>query len=272
MTASQTSALRYWIPQGLRDLYNRWSGTAIRYQGRYPDWNSAVIAARGYGDERLIDFLTDSASSVQRGEAVWEQDGVTRTTIPPDFPQLACLAQVALRQGGSLSVLDFGGGLGSSYWQCRTHLRGLGSLHWCIVEQPALTERGRSQFQTEELTFHDSLRSCLGAQRPQVILLSSVLQYLEHPYELLQEILDAGIPYLLIDRHPQSMTEELITVQKVPSTILASSYPCWLFDKGRMEGYLGAHRHKELEWQGKDPPILGRGIGATFSGSFWGPR
>ena len=261
--------IRHWIPQGLRDFYNLASGRAIRYRGVYPDWAAAVKAARGYGEPALIERLAAAASSVQRGEAAWEQDGVTHSRIPVDFPQLACMAQVALAQEGQLSVLDFGGGLGSSYLQCRAHLKGLRKLRWSIIEQAELVQRGRDLFAAGELSFYESLDVCLNAENPAVVLLCSVLQYLENPHTFLDRLVAARPPYLLIDRHPQSTGAECITLQVVPASIYQASYPSWLLDASFLEKALGPYYDLQLSWQGKDPPIRGRGLGVRFTGSFW---
>jgi putative methyltransferase (TIGR04325 family) len=192
--------------------------------------------------------------------------------IPADFPMLHCIARVALARGGKVSVMDYGGAFGSSYRQCRAYLPELSSLKWNIVEQPLFVESGRQNFQTSDLQFDESIDSCLAKGTPDVVLLSSVLQYLRQPYELLDRIASLPIEYLVIDRHPCSLTDELITVQTVPPNLYPASYPSWLFDCNHVASSLGKHYELLVEWEGKDPPIYGKGIGARFKGSFWRKR
>lgn len=263
---------RRWISQGLRDLYNGISGRAITFSKIFPNWEEAARAAgNGYSSDTLLERLEKSALAVKRGEAEWEQDGVTHDDIPPDFPLLAALAQAALSNDGNLVVLDFGGAFGNTYHQCRKYLPGLKSLRWHIVEQDHIANTGKATFQTDELKFHNSIESCL-AERPNITILGSVLQYLPRPYELLETIATSGMPFLFIDRHFSSMTEELITRQVIPETLYPASYPCWLFDCKKMWTSLAEEYELVFEWNGKDPPIRGRGIGATFVGAFWRRR
>lgn len=263
------AALRRWIPQGVRDLLNRISGHAIYYRGEFLDWKRACQAAGGYDEGQLISRLVAAAVAVKNGSAAWEQDGVTWDHIPADMPLSAVMARVALARGGRLSVLDFGGGFGSSYFQCRAFLSPSVLNAWAVVEQPALVEIGRRDIARDALYFCCSIDEALASGRPDIALFSSVLQYLEDPWSILDRILQAEIPYLVIDRHPCSMTHELITIQVVPPSLYPASYPSWLFDCSRMLERLGEHYELLVSWEGKDPAIRGWGMGAEFRGYFF---
>jgi putative methyltransferase (TIGR04325 family) len=273
MPSRRLSLARRWIAPGLRDIFNRMTGHAIVYEGEFKRWQDAEAAAGGYDDDALVSRLEAAALAVGTGGVAWEQDGVTHDHVPADLPQLACLAQVALSHDGHLSVLDFGGGLGSSYRQCRTHLHGLRSLQWHIVEQPRLVAAGRSRMEDGTLRFHDTIAQTVAQASPKIALLSSVLQYLPEPYAVLDELIAAGLDFLLIDRHPCSFGAECITVQKIPPRLYAASYPSWLFDRAKMWTKLADAYEPLLEWPGKDPSIRGRnGLGAYFVGGFWRRR
>jgi putative methyltransferase (TIGR04325 family) len=73
-----------------------------------------------------------------------------------------------------------------------------------------------------------------------VILLSSVIQYIEKPYELLDTIISCGFEWIIFDKTPfvNGNTRDRITIQKVLPTIYSASYPCWFFDKDRFLSYL----------------------------------
>jgi putative methyltransferase (TIGR04325 family) len=148
----------------------------------------------------------------------------------------------------------------------------LQQLQWGIVEQPRLAAIGRRDFETSELHFHDSVESCLTSFRPNVVLLSAVLQYLPQPYEVLGKLLDQAFDFIVLDRHASSMTTELITVQRLPKSLNGASYPSWLLDCRRMWSLIEQRYERHLEWEGKDPPIRGRGIGAHFIGASWRRR
>lgn len=264
----QQKFIRRWLPQGLRDWINYLSGHAIYYRGEFPDWPTACAAASGYDDEALLARLASAARAVRTGNAIWEQDGVIREHIPPDFPLFAALSRVALARDGQLAVLDFGGALGSSYFQCRDFLADLKGLSWAVVEQPELVEIGRREITRDALIFFSSIEATLAEMPPDVVLLSSVLQYLENPWTLIEQIIATDIPYLIIDRHPCTLTHELLTVQVIPPSLYAASYPCWLFDCPRMLARLESHYRLLSAWESKDPPIRGKGKGAEFRGYF----
>lgn len=263
------SWLRRWIPQGVRDLLNRLSGHAIYYRGEFADWQDAERACGGYAEGHLVDRLATAARAVRAGEAAWEQDGVTWDHIPPDLPLFAAMTRVALAHDGRLAVLDFGGGLGSSYLQCRAFLGDAVVHSWSVVEQPELVAIGQSEIARDALHFHRSIDEALASGMVDVALLSGVLQYLEDPWSILDQILEAKIPYLIIDRHPCSLTRELITIQVVPPSLYAASYPSWLFDCPRMLERIGKHYELLAAWEGKDPAIRGWRKGAEFRGYFF---
>jgi putative methyltransferase (TIGR04325 family) len=260
---------RRWLPPGLRNYLNRVFGFAIIYRGVYGTWSEAVAIAKGYDDAALLERVKQSALKVRQGEAAWEQDGVTFPGITYPFPLLACLERVGLANGGRLSVLDFGGSLGSTYFRCRAFLSDQKELRWSVVEQPHFVDCGRELFADEVLSFHTSLDECLRQESPNVVLLSAVLQYLERPYELLGRLIELPVEYLIIARTAWSFTEELLTVQIIPPSLYEASYPSWLFDGAKFMAFLEPHYELLAEFEGDDPPIYGDGkVGATFPGLF----
>src|SRR5690606_5982367 len=101
---------------------------------------------------------------------------------------LKALQIAAVANGGRLRVVDFGGALGSTWWQHRPWLEEFSEVTWSVVEQPAFVEIGQREFSVGPLRFFPSLSSCFDYDQPDIILLSSVLPYLEKPHSLLAEI------------------------------------------------------------------------------------
>lgn len=70
----------------------------------------------------------------------------------------------------------------------------------------------------------------MSKQQPNVLLLSSVLQYLDKPYKWISKFVNINIPYVIIDRTAFCGREEdLLTIQNVPGSIYKASYPAWFF-------------------------------------------
>jgi putative methyltransferase (TIGR04325 family) len=218
------------IPPLFGKIYSR----AIRkggFFGDYKCWDDARKACGGYDSDVILNRVKNSLLKVKKGEAVYERDSVLFDEIHYSWPLLAGLLWVASCCGNRLNLIDFGGSLGSSYYQNKKFLEHLLELKWSIVEQEKFVECGKEYFGDEHLKFYNDIDQCIVAQRPNAILFSSVIQYLEKPYGLLENVLNQGFVYILFDR--TSFLEkgnDRITVQKVPPEIYPASYPAWFFN------------------------------------------
>ncbi len=125
---------------------------------------------------------------VQRGEAPYERDAVVFDQVEFSFPVWAGLLRGAGAGHGALRVLDFGGGFGTTYRQFKAFGSPLQSLQWTIVEQAKFMEVGRAEFTDHELRFASTMAEAVQDGPPDVVLLSSVLQYVESPYRLIDEV------------------------------------------------------------------------------------
>jgi putative methyltransferase (TIGR04325 family) len=228
------------LVQGYRFLRGR-KGNGVVYGlfGDYRSWDEAVCASTGYDSEIILEKTKEALLKVKNGQAVYERDSVVFDEIQYAWPLLAGLLWVAVQSGGRLNVLDFGGSLGSTYFQNRALLRCLPEVMWNIVEQPRHVETGKEWFEDEYLKFYLRVEDCLAVTQPNVVILSSVIQYLEHPYDLLCGLLGLPCHHVIIDRTPfwDGPTDRLC-VQSVPPSIYPASYPSWIFSTRRFQSYL----------------------------------
>jgi putative methyltransferase (TIGR04325 family) len=175
----------------------------------------------------------------KRGEAAFERDSVAFQRVEYAWPLLAALLWVASKSRGELRVLDFGGSLGSTFYQNRAFLAGLREVRWSVVEQPGHVEVGRREFQDEQLRFYTTVETAAAESAPNVVLLSSVLQYLDRPHEILGRILDLRCEHVLLDRTTVwDGAEDRLCVQRVPPDIYDASYPCWVFSEAGLVSQL----------------------------------
>ena len=173
-------------------------------------------------------------------------------------PLLDVLQQIG-RKDGRLDVLDFGGALGSTWWQHREWLRDPEPCRWSVVEQPDFVAAGRREFEQGPLRFYRDVKECLADGQPNVILLSSVLPYLEFPHALLQELGAQVSGTMIIDRTGFVRTgADRLAVQDVPESVYEASYPCWFFHQDDLIKSLGADWELKREWASFD------GDGQTF--------
>ncbi|MBL9188267.1 MAG: methyltransferase, TIGR04325 family [Opitutaceae bacterium] len=225
------SALRQLVPRPLRRALRRLVRPPI-YQGDFASWADAQRASRGYGDPAIAEKTIAAARAVRDGRAAWERDTVLFTEPAANAPLLRALRHAAAANGGRLRVADFGGALGSTWWQHRPWLADLAEVRWSVIEQPALVVAGQREFATGPLRFFASLDECWATERPDVLLLSSVLPYLENPHALLASALDRPFRHVIIDRTGFiTRGRDRLTVQQVPPAIYEASYPCWFFDR-----------------------------------------
>ncbi|HEX4071019.1 MAG TPA: methyltransferase, TIGR04325 family, partial [Planctomycetaceae bacterium] len=223
-----------WVPPHVRRLLNRSAGGgAVRYSGDFRTWEEARRHSLGYDTPAILERVAQSMLKVQRGEAVYERDSVLFDHVEHSFPLLTGLLRAALANSGRLNVVDIGGSLGSTYYQCRNVLEAPASVRWCVVEQPLFASCGRENFQSDELRFFENLENCLATERPDIAILSSVLPYVERPHALLETVA-RSVPRVIIDRTPLwSDLPDRLTVESVPDSIygFATSYPAWILNR-----------------------------------------
>ena len=207
---------------------------AYGLSGDYRSWDEAMTASTGYDSEVILEKTRLALLAVKNGEAAYERDSVLFDVVEYAWPLLAGLMWVAARCGGTLNVLDFGGSLGSTYFQNRVFLSALPGIRWNIVEQPHHAQVGKACFEDDRLRFYADIRDCLAETQPNVVLFSSVLQYLERPYDILDQVLALPCEHVIIDRTPYwSGAEDRLCVQTVHPSIYAASYPSWVFSRER---------------------------------------
>jgi putative methyltransferase (TIGR04325 family) len=221
-----------WLPAESIRLMREWSGLGVRFEGEYLSWDQAARKAQGYDAAAILEQVYQATLAVRDGRAAFERDGVLFSEPDFPYPLLAGLLRVAALDGGHLDVLDFGGALGSSYFQCRPWLSDLKALRWRVVEQPNYVKLGRERLADGILGFIEHIEECAAGGLANVVILSGVLQYLPNPGDLLAKIAELRIRHVIIDRTPVIMEERnVLAVQVVPARIVRSSYPVRLFSQ-----------------------------------------
>ncbi len=197
----------------------------------YTSWAEAKAKSTGYNEDNILQKVLNSSKAVRDGKAVYERDSVLFDEIQYSWAILSILQKIALENNNSLTLVDFGGSLGSTYFQNRMWLKNI-KIKWIIVEQSHFVEIGKKEFQNDILLFEYSLEEAFKHQ-PNVVLFSSVLQYLESPETIINQVIKYGIENILIDRTSISsnIINEVFTVQTVHEEIYKASYPCRFFNE-----------------------------------------
>jgi putative methyltransferase (TIGR04325 family) len=240
MAVSLFSKIKKWIPQPVVHHLRRFSANSIKLSGRYSKWSDALCRCEGYNTDKIIDATLVAAKSVMQGQAVYSRDGELFDQVAYSWPVTTALMWVAAQNKGNLNILDFGGSFASSYFQNKKFLVDLTNIHWHIVEQERVVDLGTKLITNEKISFHSDIKVCLDNNMPDIVLLSSVLQYLENPLDLLSTISEYQVPFIVIDRTPflVNPVKSYLRIQKVPKRIYRASYPCWLFSKDELTASL----------------------------------
>jgi putative methyltransferase (TIGR04325 family) len=217
------------------------------WSGDYPTWEAAKAASSGYDSSLIINKVLEATLKVKEGKYPYERDSVLFDHIEYEWPLLAALMWVAAQNKGELNVLDFGGSLGSTYWQNRKFLESLSGLKWNIIEQSQYVEAGKKNLENDVLQFYPDIESCLASNTPNLILISSVLNYLKNPFSMLSSLANLNIGYMILERVPFiNHGRNLLTVQRVPPKIYEASYPAWFFDRQKFFNFIEV-THNVLE-------------------------
>jgi putative methyltransferase (TIGR04325 family) len=238
----------------------------VVYSGDYASFAEARACSTGYEEAVILERTRLALQKVVRGEAAYERDAMTFDTLELPLPLLEILYRAAAEQGGRLSVLDFGGALGSTYYLCRSALTHLARVEWSIVELPANVACGQREFSNEQLKFYPTIADCLQARSPTVLLLSGVLQCLPEPWAFLRETATHGFDWIVLDRTPViDAPRDRLTVEKVSPRLYPASYPSWFFSRARLAENLPPGYTLVKQFDAVDRQLLD-GVELTFQG------
>ena len=237
------------LPEGIKRFL---TGLVYGWHGNYSTWGEALKRSSGYNSRLILDKVSISAGKVRDGHATFERDSVIFNEVIYSFPVLSSLLWIAAQNNNRVNVLDFGGALGSSYYQNKIFLDSIQEVNWCVVEQPDFAREGMKRFSTDRLHFYNSIEDCLNDYKIDVILLSSVLQYIDEPYRLLDKIITKNIKYIIFDRTPFIKGDDRITIQKVHPSIYKATYPCWFFNKNKFTSYMSQAYDTIVEFDALD--------------------
>ena len=206
------------------------------FNGGYKSWDDSLVQSKGYDDKDILKKVLSSTLKVKSGEIAYERDGILFDRIEYSWQVLTGIVWVAARNSGRLCVLDMGGSLGTTYFQNSRFLNKINLSSWNIVEQAHYVLAGKTYIQDEILRFHDSIENCLNECVPNVVLISSSLQYMQDPSAVLESLSRIGADAIIIDRTIINNSKSNIIYVQHATPSVGGSYPCysisesWLID------------------------------------------
>lgn len=213
--------LKFWLQKKRQSAY--WQGDCV-------GWNETLAKCKGYDAPEILENIKQAALQVRDGKAAYERDGQLFYDTEPCWYIFGSLLKIAINAGGTINLIDFGGSLGSTYFQNRPFLSDLKNIQWNIVEQKHFVDFGKQNLENNELHFFEDLRTAKEKSGADTILLSGVLSYIENPYLLIREIIRLNFKYVIVDRTPLTKKyDDILTIQYVKNKQFRSSYPTWVF-------------------------------------------
>lgn len=232
--------LKRLLPPILLDIYRNFiSGRNNIFLGKYFNWSDAVSDSSGYADENIFRKVLGASLEIKNCSNKYERDSIIFEGNDYPWTILGPLLWFANQNKGRLSVLDYGGSLGNVYFRSLKVLTTIPSLNWSIVEQEKYFEAGKKYFEGDKIFFYKEMNHVFNTQSVDVGLFSSSLQYLESPFQVIENLIKFKIKYLILDRTPfYNGKSDKVVVQKVPKEIYSASYPMWIFSKSKFEEFL----------------------------------
>jgi putative methyltransferase (TIGR04325 family) len=232
--------------------------------GNFDSWEKAQDVCKGYDSDEIFEKVKYAAQYVRDGKASFERDSVLFYKEEYNWKVLTCLMFIATKQNGVLHVTDFGGSLGSFFYQHKKFWAELKDLKWGVIEQSHFVEYGRQEL--KELEFYYFVEESLQNQKPQTLLLSSVLQYLEKPFDVLKQLIAFNFDYIIIDRTAfTSNDNHELSIQRVDPRIYSASYPAWFFNEEEFLKVFNPHYNMFLSFENDD---FTNRVGSYFKGYF----
>ena len=217
-----------------KTFFSRRKKNQYGWFGNYSSWDKVSAKADGYQKEIIINKTRDALLKVKSGAAVYERDSVVFDRKEYPHALIAFLKLSASLKQKPLHILDFGGSLGSTYYQLTEFLTPELFGSWNVVEQEHYVAVGKTDFEDDRLKFFPSIEACLAEKEIDFVLLSSAVQYLEEPHAFLQKLVNFNFDFLFFDRTAfNSLSYDRLTLQVVPPEIYQASYPAWFFQKER---------------------------------------
>lgn len=199
------------------------------FTGNYSSVEEANHYCKGYGTEEIFEKVKAAALAVKNNEACYERDSSLFYTYDTNYNLLMYLYRLAFRQKKPIGVLDWGGSLGSTYFQHRKLLLQDQMVNnWTVIEQPHFVEFGKNKLEDDVLRFEHTDIQSVDISKYQCILFSAVLHYLKDYQSIINKICSCNIETIILERTPVCQ-KEMICIEQVKEPIYNAAYAMQIF-------------------------------------------
>jgi putative methyltransferase (TIGR04325 family) len=181
----------------------------LSYSGPYSSWKIAEEKSVGIGSKYILQKVEKATKNVLNGKYLYERDGTNFNNFPKKYTLRTKLIEIGIKDK---VIVDFGGGLASSFISNRDILDGK-VKKYVVVEQQNFCKVGNkiSQIHNLPVDFLDTLDKIYYAD---IIIFSSVLQYIENWKEIIHKTISLKPKFIIVDRQPFTFNKSEIFIQE----------------------------------------------------------
>jgi len=165
------------------------------WDGVYNDWDSAPADDNVFNNDVWLKKITVTA---KKDLDIFQNENPSFSNFFSRDSALPVVCSMAIKLNKPLTIIDYGGGLGSSYFPVASAIDH--PINYYIVEKEAVCERGKELFKNvKEMYFYSDLSELKNLQdKIDIIHLGSSFQYINDQQKLLKNIADLQPSYLLM--------------------------------------------------------------------------
>jgi putative methyltransferase (TIGR04325 family) len=193
------------------------------WEGVYKSFKDAPASGPGFGGEKWIQSALEKINAVRQE---CQKKGTVLPVTQYRESLLPLVAAIVRNASDRVKILDFGGGVGFSFYQVLHCLPCTDNFEFHVVEIDALCEVGKEHFTNEpHIFFHSSLPREEGLTFD-IVHMGSSLHYCEQWEELLLHLCRYKPRYFLFTDLPAGDIPTFVTVQ----SYYTSKIPVWFFN------------------------------------------
>lgn len=224
------------------------------YLGNYTTMKEASEFCKGYATEEIFDKVKQAAIAVKNGDACYERDSCLFYDHAINYNLMMYLYRMAYKNRMPIELLDWGGSLGSTYFQHKEIINKDKLVKcWTVVEQPHFVDFGKKNLEDNILKFKytDNIDEIVNETNFQCILFSAVLHYLDDYRTIIKKVCNYNAENIILERTPVCK-KDMICIEQVKEPIYSATYPMQIFSEERLkslfaeEGYYVVDEWKSL--------------------------
>jgi len=226
------------IRQVIGPVYRLVIPNQLRLGGPYSSYLEAISYATGYDSPVIASKVEEATRAVLEGRGAYERDG----TVFQVRPYLKINQILKNLVTPKTVIADFGGGLGGLYINS-PELFPLGCRR-IVIEQTSMVYTGRRITEEYDLAIDFIDSNSQAIPKLDVLVLSSVLQYLEKPWAVVEWLIQSSNPEVVIldrtaIRRGESQWHIQLNTGYYEKTV---NYPIQILDSKKLLGAFSRYR------------------------------